>query len=143
MSAVENPERFIRAMARSDWEAVDEQIKALESSGWEGGSQYIGAAFAILVHRRFDSNLDYANIAKFVRDTQANYEGGARMPALEMEGMIRAALGEDHLIDDMEPEKMLAVQVMLLGALLQGADLDVEQLDAFMAEVKETAARHM
>lgn len=143
MSTVENLDSFIRAMARSDWEAVDEQIKALENSGWEGGSQYIGAAFAILVHRRFDSRLDYDRVAQFVREVQAGYEGGARMPALEMEGMIRAALGENHLIDEMEPEKALSVQVMLLGALLRKADLDAEQLDAFMAEVKETAARHM
>lgn len=143
MSAVENLDRFIRAMAVGDWETVDEQIKRLENLGWEGGSQYIGAAFALLVHRRFDSRLDHARVAQFVRDTQANYEGGARMPALEMEGMIRAALGEDHLIDDMEPEKALSVQVMLLGALLREADLDPAQLDAFMSEVSETAARHM
>jgi hypothetical protein len=130
-------------MARSDWDAVDHRLKELDKSGWEAGSQVIGAAFAILVHRRFDSMLDRDAIAEFVSGVRSSYENGAAMPALEMEAMIRAALGEGHLVDNMEPETMLSVQVTLLGALLQVANLDDVALGSFIAEVEDTAARHI
>jgi hypothetical protein len=40
-------------MARRDWGTVDRTLDELKTSGWQGGTQIVGAAFAIAVHRRF------------------------------------------------------------------------------------------
>ncbi|GAA2184385.1 hypothetical protein GCM10009848_09550 [Micromonospora lupini] len=44
---------LIRAMARRDWGTVDQLLDGLEASGWQGGNQVIGAAFALAINDRF------------------------------------------------------------------------------------------
>ncbi|MFF0154742.1 hypothetical protein [Micromonospora sp. NPDC005203] len=37
---------LVRAVARRDWEAVDQLLDEFETAGWQGGNQVIGTAFA-------------------------------------------------------------------------------------------------
>ncbi|MFC6017045.1 hypothetical protein ACFP2T_12620 [Plantactinospora solaniradicis] len=131
---------LIRAMARSDWDTADRLLDQLGQSGWGGGSQVIGAAFALAVDRRFrGKNLE--DIARFVADTRARYQDGSDLPALAMEGMIRAVLGEVHLVDDIAPDVAFSAQIAVLGTLLQDEDLTDEQLEQFIRTVEATARR--
>ncbi|GIG86634.1 hypothetical protein [Plantactinospora endophytica] len=133
---------LIRAMARRDWERADSLLEQLDQVGWSGGSQVIGAAFALAVDRRFRGK-DLQYVAEFVRETRSRYQDGSDLPALAMEGMIRAVLGETHLVDDIAPDVAFSVQIAILGTLLQDENLDDPQLELFIRQVEQTAAEYM
>ncbi|WP_323373412.1 Holliday junction ATP-dependent DNA helicase RuvA [Plantactinospora alkalitolerans] len=134
---------LIRAMARRDWGTADRLILELDKLGWQGGPQVIGAAFAIAVNRRFESVSDARAITRFVAETRSQYEGGSQLSALETEGLIRAALGEVELADTIKPDTALTIQITIIGALLQDANFTDPQLEEFIAEVEQAAARFM
>lgn len=59
-----------------------------------------------------------------------------------MEGLVRAALGEPELADNIASDVGLGVEVFILGQLLQDSHLTPEQLDEFVAEAERTAAEY-
>ncbi|MEU4528033.1 hypothetical protein AB0F49_07375 [Micromonospora ureilytica] len=120
---------LIRAMARRDWGTVDQLLDALETSGWRGGNQVIGAAFAIAVNDRFSATHSPADVARFVAETRTQFPDAESLPAQEMEAHVRAALGEVGLIDNLSPGTALQMQIVFLGKLLQCRDLSETQLD--------------
>ncbi len=134
---------LIRAMARSDWGTIDRLTNELRELEWAGAVPMIGAAFTLAVHRRFQPGQDLRDIARFVSATRAEYEEGEKLPALDMEGIIRAALGETDLMDSVDPGISLQVQIVLLGTLLQDENLTEAQLEQFIKDVEETAAEYL
>lgn len=134
---------LIRAMTRRDWGAVDQLLDRLETSGWRGGNQVIGAAFAIAINDRFATGHSPTEVARFVAETRDQFPGTQSLPTLEMEGLVRAALGEVGLIDDLSPETALQMQIVLLGKLLQDRDPNETQLEEFIADVERTAAEYL
>ncbi|MDG4784802.1 hypothetical protein O7626_02445 [Micromonospora sp. WMMD1102] len=117
-------------------------MERLDQVGWGEGAQIISAAFAIAVDRRFrDKSLQ--DIAEFVANTRARYQDGSELPALAMEGMIRAVLGEAHLVDDIAPDTAFSAQIAILGTLLHDENLTDTQLDQFIQQVEKTAAEYM
>ncbi|GAB3808864.1 hypothetical protein [Micromonospora zhanjiangensis] len=134
---------LIRALARRDWGTADRLTAELGRQGWAGGLQTIGAAFAIAVHRRFGSEASAADVARFVAEVRSQVPNGDELPALEMEGLIRAVLGEPELVDNISADLALGAQTFLLGALLQDENLTEQQLEGFIAEVEQTAARYL
>ncbi|MEV4755332.1 hypothetical protein AB0J86_09495 [Micromonospora sp. NPDC049559] len=134
---------LIRAMARRDWGTVDRLVDAWEKAGWTGGVQMIGAAFAILVNRRFSAGHTPTDVARFVTETRAQFPGADELPTLEMEGLVRAALGEPDLAESINLENALQIQIVVLGKLLQDEELTEPQLEEFIGEVERTAAEYM
>ncbi|WP_327032535.1 hypothetical protein [Micromonospora ureilytica] len=134
---------LIRAMARRDWGKVDQLLDALEASGWRGGNQVIGAAFAIAVNDHFSAAHSPANVARFVAETRTQFPGAESLPALEMEALVRAGLGEVGLIDNLSPETALQMQIVFLGKLLQNRDPTKTQLEEFITDVERTAAEYL
>lgn len=134
---------LIRALARGDWDTADAVVADLDRSGWVGGIQIIGAAFAVAVNQRFDAQSTADDVARYVAAARASYQGGETLPALEMEGLVRAALGEPSLADNIVPEVALGIEVFVLGHLLQEFNLDAAQLDEFVAEAEQAAAQIM
>ena len=134
---------LIRALARRDWGTADQLIIELDRAGWAGGLQVIGAAFAIAVSRRFGPDDTAADIARFVAETRSEFADNTDLPALEMEGLIRAALGEHHLVDNIKPDVALGAETLILGKLLQDEHLTEAQLEEFIADVEQTAAEYM
>ncbi|GAB3977038.1 hypothetical protein V1634_27075 [Plantactinospora veratri] len=134
---------LVRAIARRDWGSADRLTAELDQLGWQGAPQVIGAAFAIAVNDRFDSATDVRDIARYVSDIRGRYQDGNQLSALDVEGMIRAALGEVELADSINPEVAFQVQIFVLGNLLHDADLTEPQLEEFISQVEQAAARFM
>jgi hypothetical protein len=130
-------------MARRDWGTADQLISKLDQTGWEGRTQVIGAAFAIAVNYRFAENYTADDVARFVAETRGEFEGAEAVPALETEGLIRAGLGEVELADNINPKVAFEVQLLVLGKILQDQNFTEPELEAFIKEVQQTAARHM
>ncbi|TQJ20790.1 hypothetical protein FBZ33_0994 [Micromonospora sp. A202] len=134
---------LIRAMARRDWGTVDQLLDGLETCGWRGGNQVIGAAFAIAVNDHFSAAHSPTDVALFVAETRTQLPGAEPLPAPEMEALVRAALGEVGLIDSLSPETALQMQIVFLGKLLQDRDLSETQLEEFITDVERTAAEYL
>ncbi|MFF0234322.1 hypothetical protein ACFYPH_09205 [Micromonospora sp. NPDC005252] len=140
VSALSN---LIRALARADWDAADALVGEIGGSGWVGGLQVIGAAFALAVHRRFEPEATPSEVAAWVSATRAQYEEGDTLPVLEMEGLIRAALGEEELADNIPADTMIAAEVFVLGQLLLEAKMSPSELDGFVNEAEQLAAEYL
>ena len=132
---------LIRAVARKDWDTVDQLIATLDTAGWDGGVQVIGAAFVVAVNRRFRPDYDAREVTRFVADLRSSYDHGGTLPASETEATIRAALGEPELADGVQPDVALPAQVVVLGQLLREENLSEEQIEIFVAEVRSTVER--
>ncbi|WP_435204785.1 hypothetical protein [Micromonospora sp. bgisy143] len=134
---------LIRALARADWDTADALVGEIGRSGWVGGLQVIGAAFALAVHRRFEPEATPSEVAAWVAAARSQYQEGDTLPALEMEGLIRAALGEEELVDNVPVETLIAAQVFILGQLLLEARLAPAELDGFVSEAEQLAAEYL
>ncbi|MEE6260814.1 hypothetical protein [Plantactinospora sonchi] len=141
MEARKETSQLIRAIAESDWDQADRLLERLDQIGWGTGSQVISAAFALAVDRRFRGK-DLQDIARFVADTRARYQDGSELPALAMEGIIRAVLGEAHLVDDIAPDVAFSAQIAILGTLLHDENMTEPQLDQFIERAERTAAEY-
>jgi hypothetical protein len=134
---------LIRAMARRDLGTIDRLTAELDQLGWPAGPQVIGVAFALAVNRRFGEAQGIRDIPQFVAETRSEYEGGEELPALDMEGLIRAALGEAELAEHISPEVSVPIQIVVLGKLLQDANLSEPELEEFVSEVDQVAASYL
>ncbi|MDG4785682.1 hypothetical protein O7626_07010 [Micromonospora sp. WMMD1102] len=131
---------LIRAMARQDWGTIDRLLDDLRQKEWAGATQVIAIAFALAVHRRFQPSYDLREITNFVTETRSRYQDGKELPALALEGLIRAALGEADLMDEISPEVALPGQIVILGTLLQEEIQSEAQLEKFVQDVEKSAA---
>ncbi|MDG4762972.1 hypothetical protein O7632_02425 [Solwaraspora sp. WMMD406] len=143
MSADQNHSDLIRAMARGDWGTADRLLAEIGDKGLREGPQTITAAFFVAAQRRFGETPDLQQVATFVATTRQRYADGHELPALAMEGMIRAALGEPDLIDDIDAETAFSMQIAVLGTLLQDREWTEAELEEFIREVEQTAAQYM
>ncbi|GAB3152824.1 hypothetical protein GCM10027290_44350 [Micromonospora sonneratiae] len=134
---------LIRALARADWDAADALVIKIDRDGWAGGLQVIGAAFALAVNEHFGANATPTDVAAFVSMIRAAYQKLDCLPALEMEHLIQAALGEPELADPIAAVDMLGIEIFVLGHLLPLAHLTPAELDEFVAEAEQLAAEYM
>jgi hypothetical protein len=139
-----NPLRdLIRALARADWDAADAVAADIRQHGLPGSLRLIEAAFALAVHRHLGANATPTDIAAFVSSARSQYQQGATPPALEVEGVIRAAVGEPELIDNLPAETVLGIEIFVLGQILLESNLTPIELDEFVAEAEQLAAEHL
>ncbi|MFV2019541.1 hypothetical protein [Micromonospora sp. LOL_023] len=134
---------LLRAMARRDWGTIDQLTEALDSTNWQGAIPVIGAAFAIAVDQNFGPEPDLNKISSFVANLRNQYQRGKELPALQLEGLIRAALGEAELLDGIPTDVAFSAQIVILGTLLQDAQWTEAELEEFIREVEETADQYM
>ncbi|MEU7924480.1 hypothetical protein [Micromonospora sp. NPDC049107] len=134
---------LIRALHRADWDAVDALSVEIGRHGLGNGLKVIGAAFAVAVERRFGADATPSDVAAWVSGIRSRQQGGDPLPVLEMEGLIRAVLGEPELVDSISPETALGAELFMLGQLLREADLSPAELDEFTLEAEQLAAEHL
>ncbi|GAB3841133.1 hypothetical protein GCM10029963_11460 [Micromonospora andamanensis] len=133
---------LIRAMARADWDTAEALCDEIRRSGQAGTPYVIGAAFALAVNRYFAPDATPTDVAAWVSTVRARYQDGDTPPALETEGLIRAALGEPELVDSMPAETVLDAEIFVLVHILLDRNLTDAELDEFLAEAEEVAAEY-
>ncbi|MEV4497086.1 hypothetical protein AB0J84_15465 [Micromonospora arborensis] len=96
---------LIRGLARADWDEADALVMEIGQGGWTGSLCLIRAAFALAVNDHFGAHPTPNDVAAWVAATRAQYHDGDALPALEMESLVRAALGEPELVDNIPVER--------------------------------------
>jgi hypothetical protein len=95
------------------------------------------AAFNKAATDKFGTQTSASDVIEFVADARARLVGPEAISAEAAEGVIRAALGEDDLIDSMDASTFGAAQTAMLIALVHEGGFSGEDIDALLA----TAAR--
>lgn len=116
---------------------MDQHVYEVE---WDAGTGVINAAFWIAVNRRFTMETSRREIADYVTELKRRYT--AMEPAVA-EVLIRAALGEDHLLDGLDPDTALPVEMVLLHELVADVNPTDEQLQSFLSETASLAGQNV
>jgi len=95
------------------------------------------AAFNEAATDKFGTQASASDVIEFVADARARHVGPEAISAEAAERVIRAALGEDDLIDSMDASTFGAAQIAMLIALVHEDGFSGEDIDALLA----TAAR--
>ena len=97
----------------------------------------VAAAFAIAVEERFadDDSLDAVRV--FIREAREDFAAADEpIKPLVAEGIVRAALGEDDLLDDIDPLEGMRIQVGLTHKIFAEAGKTAEQIDQALSEAE-------
>ncbi|HXL93518.1 MAG TPA: hypothetical protein VN969_31690 [Streptosporangiaceae bacterium] len=97
------------------------------------------AAFNKAVADKFGAHASAPDVIEFVADAQARYVGPDATSAEDAELVIRAALGEDDLIDSMDAYTFGAAQTAILIALAHDDDFFAEDVKALLAMAERQA----
>jgi hypothetical protein len=95
------------------------------------------AAFNKAATDKFGTQTSASDVIEFVADARARHVGPEAINAEDAERAIRAALGEDDLIDSMDTSTFGAAQTAMLIALVHQDSFSGEDIGALLA----TAAR--
>lgn len=128
----------------------EEHVRRLEELDTEeaknGYATLVTAAFFEAVDRKFivnDKVAEDADVINFVahqRETHPNSADQLDPHAAEM--VILDALGKGS-IDDINSESLFGTQILLLAALVGEARFTDDDLDAFLAEARTEADKHL
>ncbi|OZV73048.1 hypothetical protein CA850_31650 [Micromonospora echinospora] len=96
--------------------------------------EVLSGAFVAAVRRRFGRIDDLRGITEFVANLGAIL--GAGVPRRETEAMVRVVLGEEYLLDSVEPEAAgTAVWAVLLGVVME-LELSSTDVDSLILEAE-------
>lgn len=129
---------LVRCIVRDDWAAYDRKTEQLnDESGWDGWSEFLGAAFVVAAERRFDETTDPADVIRFVADARAEFSpSGSDFDPADAEKMINSMLGR-ATASDVDTRSVVQVEIVLVRKLLQDSNLTAAELDVFLAEAEQ------
>lgn len=133
----------LRALLTEDLDTYRRLHAALDAGQRRALAVVLTVAFNEAATRRFGGQQTPADIIEFVADARARYpRTGEAVPAEDAEAVIRAALGEDDLIDTLTGHEFGAAQTAMLFALTRG-DATGESVDALLADAAEQAGDYL
>lgn len=97
-------------------------------------------AFVRAVTKRFAEHSSPNEIIDFVADARVRIVGPEAMVPEDAERVIRAALGEDDLINDMSGKAYGAAQVSVLFAITHENDSAADSIDVLLAQAADDTA---
>lgn len=101
----------------------------------------LGSAFMTAVERHFGENPSPGDVINFVADARVRYPvTGEKVPVQDAEAVIRAVVGEDHLMNTMDGKAVGAAQTAMLFALAQEDYSSAAEVDALLSDASEQAA---
>jgi hypothetical protein len=115
----------LRALLTEDLDTYRRLHVGLDAGQRRAFAVALTIAFNEATVRQFGDDHTSASIIEFVADARARYpRTGEAVPAEDAETVIRAALGEDDLIDQLDGHAFGAAQTAMLFALTRDGDVD-------------------
>jgi hypothetical protein len=96
-------------------------------------------AFGLAVRRRFEPASPLAEISRTVA-TAVHLHEPAGLPPIEVEMLIRAELGEQVPVDELDPEVTLGTHLLVFASLVDELALGDRELDDLVTEAERLAA---
>lgn len=92
-------------------------------------------AFGLAVRRRFEPDAPLAEIARTVA-AAVHEHAAAALPMLDAEMLLRAALGEEVPLDEIDPAIEAAVHVLMFATLADELALGDDELDGLIRQAE-------
>lgn len=135
------PSEVLRALLLQDFATYRRLNAELSPAANPAFSVLLGTAFMSAVERHFGEDSSPADVINFVAEVRARLEtAGQLVSADDAERVIRAALGEDHLLGQMDGRAIGSAQTAMLFALVQEDDPAPDAVDALLSNAREDAA---
>jgi len=99
----------------------------------------MAAMFTIAVERQFGDAADPAAVSRFVSDVRARYPNGYQVDQVLAEALVRAALGEEELLEGLDMNSAGAVETFLATAIIDSKRYSNAELEDFIHEAEDFA----
>ncbi len=140
--AIDNSVTVLRALLSEDMETFRRLHAAQNAEERRAFAVVLTAAFTKAALQRFGEQPSAADIIGFVADARARVVGPETVAPEDAERVIRAALGEDHLIDTMDGRTYGAAQTSMLFAITHENSASAEHVDRLLAEAAGEATAY-
>jgi hypothetical protein len=142
-SEIDKSVAVLRALLTEDFDVYRRLNTELEAGASKVFAAVLGATFVEAATRRFGEKPDIAAVIEFVTEMRAVYSRtGEVVSAQDAENMIRGALGEDRLLDNMDARTMGAAQTAMLFAIAHEGNYADKQIDDLLTVAKDRASSY-
>jgi hypothetical protein len=124
--------RFLRAVTR-------DEVQPGHTEADDAARRLWGIAFGLAANRRFEPDAPLAEISRTVAKAVHTYPA-VHMPWLDAEMLLRAALGEEVPVGEIDSTVIVAVHVLVFAAIADELALCEDELDGLIVQAEKTAA---
>jgi hypothetical protein len=133
---------LLKAMALGE---TQQAIELSEQVAEYGKNEYHGlvtALFCILLEHRFGENTNHDAIAEFVSEMRYDYRNAnPPIKPLVIEAVIRASLGEDHLLDEISAEDTLSAEYQVIRKIVLQSESVTSNIDQVLNDAESLVAQ--
>lgn len=137
--AMDKSVAVLRALLTDDMDTFRTLHAAQDAEQRRAFAVLLSAAFLKAATERFTEHSSPEDIIEFVADARSRVIGPETVAPEDAEMIIRAALGEGHLIDDMDGRAYGAAQTAMLFAITHENDFAAERVPGLLAVAAEEA----
>lgn len=111
----------------------------VEHIGVAASKAAVTGAFLVAAERRFPEDPSRPDVAALVSRVREHYVDPDRLPPMLGEALVRAAFGEEALVDGMSDEELTRGQLLLTYGIVHDLGLKGERYEEFLTEAESAA----
>lgn len=137
--SVESAVAELRASLTGDTDTYNRLHGAQDADGRRAVTAVLTFAFTKAAQERFRGHSSPEDVIDFVADARSRIVGPDTAPPEAAEKVIRAALGEEHLLEGTDLRVVAAARTSMLFALTHENDNSPDQVETLLSEAAEAA----
>lgn len=132
---------MVKAIAVGNLEEASELNNQISASERSAFNDYLAAFFALMLEHRFGDDVSHAAIREFVEEMKYDFRKlDPPLRPLAVEGTIRAACGEESLLDEISGKDSLNAQYMVIRKVAEQSDSVIPQINSHLDEAEQLVA---
>ena len=130
----------LRAMFKGESERSRQILESMGDGPWPGTGRFNLAVFGLATEMRFEDDESHEAVLAFVARLMDSLQGqpGAPKP-LQVELLIRAALGETELLDEVPAETANTIMPLVAHVVVNDLELTGQAIDQLLDDAEEAA----
>lgn len=130
--AIDKSVLMTRALLTDDIDTFRRLNAGLDGDETRAFAALLAAAFHKAANDKFGKDYTAADVIEFVAEARTLYVGIETVSAEDAERVIRAVLGEEHLVENMSAYARGEARTAMLVALVRDAGLSPDEIDALL-----------
>jgi len=133
--------KFVQSIALRDIDRMRVAETELIAAGLDGMMAVLWRSFRTAVRIRFPDEFDIRNITSWTIDLEARPNPTAIPPRIEIEALIRNALGERNDVSDISSSVLTRACSLVVSVISSELNWDPEMIDEVVSNAEEAAIR--
>lgn len=130
----------LRALLLGDNDRADQLKARMGDSQYEGASELISAAFCVAVEQRFKDDSSPEAVRVFMDEARQNFANASPpLKPLVAEALIRGVLGEEHLLDEVDPDDYVGTQMPIARKIIAESPILQTRIDDLLSDAEKIA----